>query len=68
EKINYKVREHSVQKVPVIAVVGAREAESGAVALRRFGSKAQSVVSLEDAIRDLSAEALAPDLRRAEPA
>ncbi len=64
EKINYKVREHSVQKVPVIAVVGAREAEAGAVALRRFGSKAQSILSLEDAIRDLSAEALAPDLKR----
>ncbi|MCI4643275.1 MAG: threonine--tRNA ligase [Hyphomonadaceae bacterium] len=65
EKINYKVREHSLQKVPIIAVVGAREAEEKKLALRRFGSKAQEIVTLEDAVRDLTAEALAPDLKRA---
>jgi threonyl-tRNA synthetase len=64
EKINYKVREHSLAKVPVIAVVGRREAESGQVALRRLGSDGQQIVSLEDAVRDLSAEALPPDLKR----
>lgn len=64
ETINYKVREHSVQKVPVIAVIGAREAEGRTLALRRFGSKGQSIVSLEDAVRDLSQDALAPDLKR----
>jgi len=63
EKINYKVREHSLAKVPVIAVVGRKEAESGQVALRRLGSDGQQVVSLEEAAHLLSGEALAPDLR-----
>lgn len=65
EKINYKVREHSVKKVPIIAVVGAKEAEEGTLALRRFGSKAQEMISLEEARVKLAAEALAPDLKRA---
>ncbi|MEO0550597.1 MAG: threonine--tRNA ligase [Pseudomonadota bacterium] len=65
EKINYKVREHSVQKVPVIAVVGAREAEEKKLALRRFGSKAQEIVSLDEGTEMLAYEALAPDLKRA---
>ncbi len=67
EKINYKVREHSGQKVPVIAVVGRQEAEDGTLALRRFGdgAKRQEVMSLETAARRLAKEALAPDLRRA---
>jgi threonyl-tRNA synthetase len=64
EKINYKIREHSLQKVPVIAVVGRAEAADRRLALRRFGSQAQSVVSLDDAAADLAREALAPDLRR----
>ena len=65
EKINYKVREHSLQKVPIIAVVGAKEAEEGTLALRWFGSKAQEMISLEDALTQLADEALAPDLKRA---
>ncbi len=64
EKINYKVREHSVQKVPVIAVVGAREAEDRKLALRRFGSKAQEIVTLNEGAAMLAQEALAPDLKR----
>ncbi|MBU6318127.1 MAG: threonine--tRNA ligase [Alphaproteobacteria bacterium] len=64
EKINYKIREHSLQKVPVIAVVGRAEAADRRLALRRFGSQAQSVVSLDEAAVDLAREALAPDLRR----
>ncbi|MEO1101014.1 MAG: threonine--tRNA ligase [Pseudomonadota bacterium] len=64
EKINYKVREHSVAKVPVIAVVGAREAEDRKLALRRFGSKAQEIVMLDEAAVALADEALAPDLKR----
>ncbi len=63
EKINYKVREHSVAKVPVIAVVGRKEAEEGLLALRRFGSQAQEMVSLEDALGMLAGEAAPPDLR-----
>lgn len=47
EKISYKVREHSLQKVPVILCIGKREAEEGTVAIRRFGSKAQTVSSVE---------------------
>ena len=64
EKINYKVREHSVQKIPVIAVVGAREAEERKLALRRFGSKAQEIVGLDEGAEALAFEALAPDLKR----
>jgi threonyl-tRNA synthetase len=64
EKINYKIREHSLAKVPVIAVVGRREAEEGKLALRRLGSNEQQVVALEEAARALSEEALPPDLKR----
>ncbi len=63
EKINYKVREHSLSKVPVIAVVGRNEAEKTEVALRRLGSNGQQIVHLADAARILGAEALPPDLR-----
>ena len=62
EKINYKVREHSLTKTPVIAVVGRREAEEGNVALRRFGSDRQEVISLVQAVRTLAIEAVPPDL------
>ncbi len=60
EKINYKVREHSVAKVPVMFVVGAREAENKTVAIRRLGSQDQSVVSLEQALSDLKTQAQPP--------
>lgn len=63
EKVGYKVREHSVAKVPVIAVVGRNEAEKGEVAIRRLGSQAQTVVSVEEAIRILTEEATPPDIR-----
>ncbi|MFN9251643.1 MAG: threonine--tRNA ligase, partial [Brevundimonas sp.] len=65
EKVGYKVREHSVGKVPVIAVVGRSEAEKGEVAIRRLGSQEQTVVTLEEAIALLTAEATPPDLRSA---
>ena len=61
EKINYKVREHSVGKVQVIAVVGRREADEGNVALRRLGGKDQEVLALSDAITRLQEEATPPD-------
>jgi threonyl-tRNA synthetase len=64
EKINYKIREHSLAKVPVIAVVGRKEAENGEVALRRLGGEGQKVLSLEDAVRALTQEATPPDLAR----
>ncbi len=64
EKINYKIREHSLQKVPVIAVVGSKEAEEGTLALRRFGSQAQQIMTLDEAIARLTEEALPPDLAR----
>ena len=63
EKINYKVREHSLQKVPIIAVVGQREEDERKVALRRFGSKGQNIMTLDEAFEQLPQEALAPDLR-----
>lgn len=62
EKINYKIREHSLAKAPVIAVVGRREAELGQVALRRLGSSEQIVVSLSQAVKTLALEASPPDL------
>jgi threonyl-tRNA synthetase len=68
EKINYKIREHSLQKVPVIAVVGAKEAEERKLALRRFGSQANEVVLLDDAKVFLANEALPPDIKRAKAA
>lgn len=64
EKINYKIREHSHQKIPYIAVVGNKEAENRSVALRQFGGKQQEIVTVEVAINRLSNEALAPDLQR----
>jgi len=63
EKINAKVREHSLAHVPVLAVVGRREAEHRTVALRRLGSDAQQVVPLDEALSVLAKEALPPDLR-----
>jgi threonyl-tRNA synthetase len=63
EKINYKVREHSLKKVPHLLVVGKREAEEGTVALRTLGAEHQKVMSLEEAIALLKTEATAPDLR-----
>ncbi|QZP08772.1 threonine--tRNA ligase [Caenibius sp. WL] len=63
EKINYKVREHSVAKVPHLLVVGKREAEEGTVAMRTLGEQHQKVMSLDEAIALLKAEATPPDLR-----
>ena len=63
EKINYKVREHSVAKVPRLLVVGMREAEEGKVAIRSLGSDGQRIMTLEEAIAMLSHEATPPDIR-----
>ena len=63
EKINYKVREHSLAKVPQLLVVGKREADEGTVALRTLGAEHQKVMSLVDAIALLRAERTPPDLR-----
>ena len=68
EKISYKVREHSVMKVPYILAVGGREEEAGTVALRRLGSNEQQVISMQDAIAMLRGESLPPDLARRESA
>ena len=68
EKINAKVREHSLAHVPVLAVVGRREAQQRSVALRRLGSDAQEVLALEDALAMLAREAEAPDVRRVDTA
>jgi threonyl-tRNA synthetase len=62
EKINYKIREHSLAKVPVIAVVGRREAELGQVALRRLGSDGQEIVGLDEAAATLALQASPPDV------
>jgi threonyl-tRNA synthetase len=62
EKINYKVREHSLAKVPNLLVVGKREADEGTVAVRRLGSQGQEVLTLAEAIERLKTEATPPDL------
>jgi len=63
EKINYKVREHSVLKVPVILVIGMREVEEQAVNMRRLGSRDQTSMTLDEAVKLLVDEATPPDLR-----
>jgi threonyl-tRNA synthetase len=65
EKINYKVREHSLAKLPVLLVVGKREAEERTVSVRRLGVQEQQVMPLATAIERLAEEAVPPDLRRA---
>ena len=64
EKINYKVREHSLAKVPLLLVVGKREADEGTVAIRRLGSdEHQKMMTVEDAVAMIRSEAVPPDLR-----
>lgn len=63
EKINYKVREHSVSKIPVILAVGGREAEGRTVSMRRLGSKESQVLSLDEVVQMLTDEATPPDLK-----
>ena len=63
EKINYKVREHSLAKVPHLLVVGKREAEEGKVAIRSLGSEGQRIMSVDEALAMLLTEATPPDLR-----
>ena len=65
EKINYKVREHSLAKVPVMLVVGKKEAETRQVSIRRLGSDKSQVMSLDEALKMLTEEALPPDVKRA---
>ncbi|HEY4635689.1 MAG TPA: threonine--tRNA ligase [Rhodospirillales bacterium] len=64
EKINYKVREHSMAKVPVMLVVGAKEAADGTVAVRRLGGKAQEILALREAVARLMEEAAGPPAGR----
>jgi threonyl-tRNA synthetase len=64
EKINYKVREHSLTKVPVLLVVGKREADEKTVSVRRLGSQQQQVMPLAEAVKALAAEAVPPDRHR----
>ena len=65
EKINYKVREHSLAKVPVMLVVGKKEAETRQVSIRRLGSDKSQVMPLDEALKLLTEEALPPDVKRA---
>ncbi|RVT92669.1 threonine--tRNA ligase [Sphingomonas crocodyli] len=65
EKINYKVREHSLARVPALLVVGRREAEEGTVAVRRLGSEGQTIMTVDEVIAALKTEATPPDLRTA---
>ncbi len=62
EKINYKVREHSLAKIPVIAVVGAKEKENGTVTVRRLGVEKQSIMSVDEFVKTLVEEAKMPHI------
>jgi threonyl-tRNA synthetase len=64
EKINYKVREHSLAKVPALLVVGKKEAAERTVSVRRLGQEKQEVMPLDAALKALADEAVAPDVRR----
>jgi threonyl-tRNA synthetase len=64
EKINYKVREHSLAKVPALLVVGKKEATERTVSIRRLGQEGQQVMPLDAALKALAEEALPPDMRR----
>jgi len=68
EKINYKVREHSLAKVPVMLVVGKKEAAERTVSIRRLGQEKQEVMPLDAALKALADEAVPPDVRRARKA
>jgi threonyl-tRNA synthetase len=68
EKINYKVREHSLAKVPALLVVGKKEAAERLVSIRRLGSEGQQVLPLDAALKALADEAVAPDVRRMQTA
>jgi threonyl-tRNA synthetase len=65
EKINYKVREHSLAKLPALLVVGKKEAAERTVSIRRLGSEGQTVMPLDEALKMLVDEAVPPDVRRA---
>jgi threonyl-tRNA synthetase len=67
EKINYKVREHSLAKVPVLLVLGKKEAAERTVSIRRLGKHGQQVLPLDEALHALGEEAVPPDLKRARP-
>src|SRR5262249_15444094 len=64
EKINYKVREHSLAKVPALLVVGRKEAADRTVSIRRLGHEGQTVVPLDAALKALAEEAVPPDVKR----
>jgi threonyl-tRNA synthetase len=68
EKINYKVREHSLAKVPAMLVVGRKEAAERTVSIRRLGKEGQTVLPLDAALKSLADEAVAPDVRRTKQA
>ena len=68
EKINYKVREHSLAKVPALLVVGKKEAAERTVSVRRLGQEKQEVMPLDAALTALAAEAVPPDVKRANAA
>ena len=68
EKINYKVREHSLAKVPALLVVGKKEAAERTVSIRRLGSEGQQVMPLDAALEALADEAVPPDVKRAQQA
>jgi len=67
EKINYKVREHSLGKVPVLLAIGMKEVEDRSVSMRRLGDSGSQTLALDAAVAELATAALAPDLQHQVP-
>jgi len=62
EKINYKIREHSVSKIPVLMICGSKEVQNNSITIRRLGQEHQQTISLEEAIEKFSSESIAPTI------
>ena len=62
EKINYKIREHSVSKIPILMICGAKEVQNKTITIRRLGQEQQQTMGLEEAIKELSKESRIPSI------
>lgn len=62
EKINYKIREHSVSKIPVLMICGSKEVQNNSITIRRLGQEHQQTISLEEAIEKFSSESITPTI------
>lgn len=62
EKINYKIREHSVSKIPILMICGAKEVQNNTITIRRLGEEKQQTINLDEAISDLLSQSVTPKI------